>query len=536
MNSYLTAKNAPHLVLGVASSASQNEALTGFALRSRKVKSDLSTPFSIEDLTAALSEIEQGSRDGILNLRYAIPCDAYAHRPEATFTHNGVTFNAASDFSDFRSIDIVPENRGAAGTVFLAASIFQILEWNWDAAAMCARECLRLSQFESERDEALNILAASLAMTGDTARALDALKKAVEGEWNMQLQVNLAIIATEEDPSLAVAHMSHIVSGAKTIAERLQATRLAIRLWRNTEGEETGSEDDDDFSPLPRPLLTSIQQLVKSADLEEDDFYDLGLFLARVDTEAFKASGVLETAHYSRTLSAEVIRLRADGFIAYFEGLGGIAARDPEHKFPWIQAEVDGLLGSMNSSLVGDDDGDAQKSTAMMAFSLLDNGLDCRTFQRVVLRLLLIQKLTSLLTGNGRPSDKFLHWYFEAAEYIKTGDSSLGSNQNEFLESLRERAGNLLAIMFHYALLAEGDDIERAAQLIKQRTTGFLNKMTSDKTAVKTTSNKIWWACDNAIQAYYQILPLTSSDEFRGEMTRALRALEKIKSSISQHI
>lgn len=118
MNSYLTAKTAPHLVLGIESGASQNDAVRGFALRSRKVKADLSLPFSIEDLTAALSEIQQGSRDGAIHLRYSIPCDVRAHEPTASFTHNGEVFNAQSDFTHFRTLDISPENQMGAGTVF----------------------------------------------------------------------------------------------------------------------------------------------------------------------------------------------------------------------------------------------------------------------------------------------------------------------------------------------------------------------------------------------------------------------------------
>ena len=534
MNTYLNAKNAPHLVLGVRSSASQNEAITGFAIRSRKVKAGIPLSFSIEDLTSALSEIEQGSRDGSLSLRYAIPCDESAHKPNASFFHDGVLYNAQSDFTNFRSIDITPENRRNSATVFLAASISQILEWNWDAAAMCARECLRLSQSENERDEALNVLAASLAMTGDPARALDALKKAVEGEWNLQLQVNLAIIATEEDPSLAVAHMSYIVSGAQTVSERLYATRLAIQLWRTTEGAETGSDDDDDFSPLPRSLLTSIHELIKSSELDEEDFYNLGIFLARVDTEALKNSRVLELAHYSHSLSAEIIRLRADGFVRYVEGIGGVASRDPEHKFPWIQDQVDELLRSLNSNLVDPDE--EHGSTSMMAFSLLDNGLDSSTFHRIAIRFLLIQQLSDLITDNSRPSDKFIRWYAEATSAIDSNSLETTSEQLTLLKDLQERAGNLLAISFHYALLEEGGGIEQVAQQIKQRTTGLLNRLTADKTFVKTTSNKIWWACDSAIKAYNQVIPLTSSSEFRDEMIKVLRSIEKIKLAISQHV
>lgn len=530
----MTAKSAPHLVLGIESGASQNDAVRGFALRSRKVKADLSLPFSIEDLTAALSEIQQGSRDGAVHLRYNIPCDVRAHQPTASFTHNGEVFNAQSDFTHFRTLDISPENQMGAGTVFLAASIFQLLEWNWEAAAVCARECLRLSEVESERDEALNVLAASLLMTGDSARALDALKKAVENQWNLQLQTNLAIIAIEEDPSLAVTHMSYIVGGAKTVSERLRATRLAIHLWTKIESEETGSDDEDDFSPLPRPLLAAIQQLVANPGLAEEEFYALGLFLARVDTESFKASGLLESSVHSNTLSAELILLRVDGFMPYFEGLSGVAARDPEHKFPWIQEPVDALVGSINSNLsdVDEEHGRAR----MMAFTMLDNGLDCSTFHRTALRFLLIRNLSEIVTNNERPSDKYIKWYFEAAEAKTLYYSEKSPEQLVVLDGLQEYAGFCLASLFHRALLVEGDGIERAALQIKKQTTGIFNRMTADHTSIKSTSKKICMACESAIKVYQQVIPLTSFPNLNVEMTKTLHALEKIKLSISRHI
>lgn len=73
--SFLNSKTSPHLVLGVPSSVNQQDAVTGFALRSRKVKAGGSTAFSVEDLTAALSEIESSFREGSATIWFTIPCN-----------------------------------------------------------------------------------------------------------------------------------------------------------------------------------------------------------------------------------------------------------------------------------------------------------------------------------------------------------------------------------------------------------------------------------------------------------------------------
>lgn len=531
---FLNSKISPHLVLGVSSSANQQDAVTAFALRSRKVKADSSSVFSIEDLTAALSEIESSFREGSATIRFAIPCNPETIQYDKTFQVGGISFDYRSDFSNFKSSEISEDQMHAAGFVFLGAALNQLLEWNWDVAANYARESLRVAKREDIRDEALNILAAALAMQGDINRALDALKKAVEGQWNISLQTNLALIATELDPSLAIEHMKFIVGGANLVDERIMATRMAIQLWRKVQGEETGSDDEDDFSPLPRSLLSSIYLLLEDPAISEEDFFELGHFLARVDSGHFKTTSNVQRSKHSRSLSAEAIAARAEGFAEFAERLGGIAAQDSERLKPWIHEQLDSMVGSVNSVLV---ETDASNSFAThLAFAMIDGGLDRSTFHRIAMRPLLIQQLTEMLEADSEPSDKFIKWHNQATRAIRSGEAELTPEQVEILNDLQERAGNVLAFMFHRALRVQGGQINHAEQQIRQRMTGFFNRMSADKTEVRRVAIQMRDACSVAVKTYDHVIPLASVSELVDDMKVVRQAIQNINSSLFQYI
>lgn len=531
---FLNSKTAPCLVLGVPSNANQQDAVTAFALRSRKVKTGISSAFSVEDLTAALSEIESSFREGSATIRFAIPCNSEVVQYDKTFHVSGISYDYKSDFSNFQSNQIPDDQLPAAGLVLLGAALKELLEWNWDVAANCARESLRVSKREDVRDEALNILAAALAMQGDTARALDALKKAVEGQWNISLQTNLALIATELDPSLAIEHMKYIVGGAELISERIMATRMAIQLWKKVQGDETGSDDEDDFSPLPRPLLSSIYLLLEDPAISEEDFFELGHFLARVDSALFKTSSNVQRSPHSRSLSAEAIGARAEGFAEFIERLGGIAAQDSERLKPWIHEQLDSMVGSINSVLV---DSDSSNSFAThLAFSMIDGGLDCSTFHRIAMRPLLVQQLEDMLENNSEPSEKFIKWHNQATRATRSGEAQITPDQVEILNNLQERAGNILAFMFHRALLTQGGAIEEAEQQIRQRMTGFLNRLSADKTEVRRVAVRMRDACGVIVKTYDQVIPLASLADLVDDMKKVRQVIQNINNSLFQYI
>ena len=328
--------------------------------------------------------------------------------------------------------------------------------------------------------------------------------------------------------------MKYIVGGAELISERIMATRMAIQLWKKVQGNETGSDDEDDFSPLPRPLLASIYLLLEDPAISEEDFFELGLFLARVDSEHFRTTSNVQRSKYSRSLSAEAITVRAEGFAEFVARLGGIAAQDSERLRPWIHEQLDSMVSSINSVLV---ESDSSNSFAnLLAFSMIDGGLDCSTFHRIAMRPLLIQQLENMLETNTEPSEKFIKWHNQATRATRSGEAGLTSEQVEILNNLQERAGNVLAFMFHRALLAQGGEIEQAEQQIRQRMTGFFNRMSADRAEVRRVAIQICDACGVVVKTYDQVIPLASVSELVDDMKGVRQIIQIINSSLFQYI
>lgn len=516
---------APHIVLGLPSTSSHDEAIRAFALRSRKVKAAANSPYSMEDLTAALSEIEHGSRDGAVALRYAVPCDSQVYVPGASFLHGGATIDASASLDILVGVMPSPDQLQGAALTLLAAATNSLLDWRWADAGVLARECLRVATGEDVRDEALNVLAASLALQGEPQKALNALQKAVEGKWNLPLQVNLAVIATTEDPSVASSQMSFIIDGATSAEEKLQATRLAIRLWRESQGDEL---DDDDRDPPAPQLMAAMYGVLTAKDLTEEDFFDIGGFLARIDSDDAKLNTAIASSVFSDSLSAKVIKARRSDFSDYVNALVQASSKDRYRERPWIQDEVDNLVFAVNSRLV---DGDKDDSASLsIAFGLLENGLDCSNFPRIAMRYLLEMRLPQVLDANSAPADKFVQWHGEARRQMTT--IGLEAEQLDILKGLEQSAGNVLGALTHRYYLDIGIKVEQAANNVAARMRGFLNRLTADKDEARRACNEIANICREAISAYASVLPFVAEAGIRKEMTEIKAAFENIRDRI----
>jgi hypothetical protein len=530
----LNPKNAPYLVLGVHSHANSNEVLNAFALSSRRIKSNSSSVFTIQELTEALDVVQKKTSETSNLLQYSIPANPAVHVQSAEFVILGTEYSATSDFSNLDISSIPEDQRVQAAQTFLSASLHEIFSWNFTKSMEYAKNCLRLSAVEDERDEALNVLAANLAFTGELARSLDALKKAVEGRWNLALQTNLAIVAVEEDPDLAVLQMSFLIDGAQTIAEKLAATRSAISLWTKTQSAETGSEDEDDFAPLPDELLRSIYALIGHPSMTEEEFFDIGMFLARVEGEKFVTSNEFSMAVHNNSLSSEIVRLRAKGIFEFISEIVAISRRDTRNEKPWIQTQVNDLVDMVTSRLISDEDETGIGTS--LAFKFLDQGLDCSTFARTALRPLLIQQIAPSFDTTNQPNEKFITWYKEASDAISTNLFNAQEERLAILLPLHTHAGNVLGALYHSGIASAGQQIERAANSVNSRMSGFMNRFTANKTAVRSISVEIINGCDECIATYNKVIPFVSDKDLKNNMNSILRILLEIRTDLRRFI
>lgn len=531
----LNSDTAPHVVLGVRPDASPSDLTVAFARSSKRIKTSNSSPFTIEDLTSALSNAETLARKKEFGLKYTVPANLTIFQPDASFSYEGQELRANMVLEDIDISAISKTEKEDAASTFLCAAINQLFVWNWQQSAQYARVCLRLSNQEVVRDEALNVLAVTLAIAGEGSKALDALKKAVEGHWNLALQTNLSLIATELDPDLAISHISYLVDGAENEDEKLKACLLAIALWKKSQMEHTGSDDDDDFEPLPRKFLDSIHNFVKNPTISEENFYKFASFLARVDAVNLKASETVRNSVHHQTKSSKAVELRSNGLLKFMMGITKIAGIS-DTKRPWLNEEIDDLLKATVNGILDQDDEENSQFFFNIGFSMLNDGVDCSTHQRIMLRALISIFITGHLDENATPSSKFIGWLLEANSATEKNDANLTDEQKSFvIESIGEGA-NTLARLYHDAGIETANNVRVAAQQLDRRTKGFFNSLTADRADNRRIAVAINDASNNVLGDLSAILPLVSNTEVKNAVGHMIANLRNSIALVSQHL
>lgn len=93
-----------------------------------------------------------------------------------------------------------------------------------------------------------------------------------------------------------------------------------------------------------------------------------------------------------------------------------------------------------------------------------------------------------------------------------------------------------LLLCFITALLAQGGEIERAEQQIRQRMTGFFNRMSADKIEVRRAAMQMRDACVVIVKTYDQVIPLASLSDLVDDMKEVRQAIQNINNSLFQYI
>jgi hypothetical protein len=193
------------------STASTEDATISFAKAARRSKASPESPFQVSDLTAALSQIQGHATDDLV-FEFKVPADPSLFAADARIS--------AADVEAFK---------------MLVESIDLLLEWKWSESISLGKKILAKTDIESIRDEALNVIAAGLALSGDIEGGTAALKKAAEGEWNFALQQNLGILALKIDPELAANQSTYWLDAAETTEDRESAIFFVLKMWSSLE-------------------------------------------------------------------------------------------------------------------------------------------------------------------------------------------------------------------------------------------------------------------------------------------------------------
>lgn len=520
------ADNCPYIVIGVPAYAPRSEGAVGFALATRRVRALPDSPFSIEDLTAALSRFEAGTARG--QLTYAIPADDTLFTGVAPRLSDGSSPMSCEELSGRLATQIDAPDMEPMARLLLRSALEAILRWSWVEADSMLKDCLRISRDEKVRDEALNLLAACLVMSNENERAIQALSKAVEGQWNLRLQGNLAILAIQSDPKLAIGQMAYLIDGAQDSDEKLDAIKMAIGLWRQVQEEELGTDDEESFDPLPDRLIESIVTTLSSSDIQEEDYFDLGMFLARVAPQAVSRSRLRNTSFTGRS-TTEIIHARSADFSEYVDNVVRLCradARRPEV----VEIHIDGLVEEVSRGLF-----DNQTHLAGIAFSFLNQGLGVETMHRVWMRAGLTMLLPQLLDEDGIPNESFIPWIIEAKQAV----NSLGmpDDLRDLTMEMLGDAGDMLVHMHMKGFFVHAGEVERIAHGMNQQMTGFFNRLAANKQQIRETALAVVEWCDEQLMMFQSFDQLGIADlGLRTEIEELRVATDSIRRQVRQYL
>lgn len=487
----LSPSSAPHLYLGVPSQADQASVSVAFAKATRRIKLEAVAGITVQDLTSALSAAERRTESALL-LQYQVPANSSVIPQDSTCkigTHE-LTLDVSA--SSFPIADVPETERETAGSYLVKSALHALHHWKWAETIGLGQLCLRLSRNEDTRDEALNLMAAAFAMQQEPQKALDALKQAVTGRWNLNLQANLVLIAMSVSPKDAVEHLSHLILGAESTKERLDASRIAVDLWAQVNKDLSG----DVAPPLPKAVIDSFYDLLKQQGLTEEEFFDIGLFLAESDAAELQRRGVVRESPYRASLSARIITAACQSFGDYALAMVAAEKSGELTTSPWLQNRLDAMVGSLNDLFISDE---IQEKPVDFAFGLIDNGLSCKTLERISLLSFMIGYLRDVFTDeNAIPKDEFVVWIVDAHTRINTAGAFQDrvSDHVELVKEFVQSATNALMFLFYRGAWNQGVQVESNVNSILQES----QKWFPNRAAMSQVARDVVDWCDSVIR------------------------------------
>ena len=511
----------PNIIIGVPTGSSSSDATVGFARASRRAKAlgDRS-PFTIDELTSALAVLEKPSSQ-IRDVRLCVPADPAVVPSAISAVVDDRTLTEPRDIleavASHDPIDaMVPKQVLAQAHMMLA--IENLFSWDWDKSLDHARSVLRYSTEESVRDEALNISGISLYLMDRGDEAATALRKAVEGQWNILLRTNLAALVMHTNPAEAAAEMAYLVDGASTSDEKLEAARNAVRLWRMSRPD--GEDDEDAAHTIPDSVRRSLRSLVLS-DISEEDFWDIGQFIARTDAAWVKDDAFLTSKHCDSP-SACLLRVRTVSFQAFVQEL---SRRGTKSAPEWISDSLEEFVVAANAGLIQDF---SSQGHAGFALDML------KSEPRILIRVLMVFALNALLDDGDEPLDEIIDW-------MKTARDSIDRTVNdpERRKFLKEQVGfafDTLGRMYGVSRQNMIGSYRDVAVKISQQMSTAYGRRSADMTVIKNVCREIRNWTSYTLRILGEITPSVADRELKKALNDFMESVKTLKEFADQYV
>jgi hypothetical protein len=478
----------------MSSTASTDDVTVAFAKASRRLKSLPNPPFDVKDLTTALSQLE-GHAEDALKFEYRVPADTRL-----------ATLNRDELGDDAGSLDAL--NRATT----------QLLEWQWPEAIETAKTVLLQTDREDLRDEALNVIAAASALSGDNSAAIAALTQAVQGDWNFSLQQNLGIVALNEDPELAANQSTYWLDAAENREDREKALFFVMNMWASLETEEQVA--------LPERIRDSFRKAL-SDDMSLETFALLGMFLARNDSEWTALPDHWIRSPHATTDVAAMFMARAEGFDTFIDFLIDNASNSDAE----ISRAREGFISELIDAMW---DEEPAMWAAWIASSLVDKGLPCESTNHALLRMLGIREIVIYFREHdGEPKDDYVQWLLDVDSYLRAQpDGEL----KETLQEMLSEFSSLFVLGYLAAREREMNQMADTLNMVHSMATNWMSRRRLNKPQARMLASNMlnWSKATGAMVTKFRKLPI--KDEEIRELIDDLARRQVIVQQMSQEI
>jgi hypothetical protein len=496
----------PHVILGIRSDASRNDITMGFARASKRIRQSASSLITMEDLTTALSTLEN-SKPSPMDLHFLVPANPVVAPLAFQIDLGGRHFDqpqALLDETPHADEDVIDsDTKIALSQAYLHRGITHLHAWSWEDALNCAILSKNFALHESISDEALNLAAAAFIMLGDEDKAVAALTEAVGGDWSLALRRNLALLFIKTNPLRASTEIAHLVDHAPTQDGRLAAALLGVELWRKSHPE--GTDDESTPNTIPTTLRTSLRSILFS-DIDEEQFWNLGTILARTDANWVKTEALIGSTH-AESVSANLLRLRSVNFENYIGNLCRVSGPQAQ---PWIRLEAEKLAREV---VVGLSDEATRAQYAAFAVTLLKSGFDSSTLMRVNIRIILTMAMEELVDEDSEPITEIIGWLRDAKQAVNTATDDPREQQD--LRDNVNTAFDILGRLFGAHRERGFQEVRQSAAAIEKQLSTPYGRRSADMQLIRGASQEISKWCNETLSILQQITAQMSPSDLR---------------------
>ena len=274
----------------------------------------------------------------------------------------------------------------------------------------------------------------------------------------------------------------------------------------------------------PNEVLHASRLLLADAGLSEENFYQLGSFLARTDPEALKHSRCIDVSPHKRSPSGSLILARLNGFESFMTELVRRSTAETSSR-PWISQELEDFIKATVSLFFKD------SSSAMargISLHLIEAGLDNSSFDRILLKGLLVQSLAEMCdTADRCPTDDTITWLSDAQRSLTR--LRLVNEQREIAEDLLSTAAHNLGVSYLRFHIDAGNQAEKVVNQVVEAINQARSRSMLNRSAIHSALSEVMAWTSSVEQSFPRLISLIGDADLESALESILLESRRIR-------